>query len=86
MAEPMGAAAAAIAINTVMNHFVLLLYSFGFSTSGTIVNLPNRPLLFERGIADIARDLVDDALDLVLCCGSSSLIGAGSAVVFEEWE
>ena len=40
---------AAMAMINVMNHFIGLGYSLGFSISARIVNRPNKPLLSDRG-------------------------------------
>ena len=55
-----------------MNHFVLLLYSYGLSTSGITVNLARRPRLFARGTMVTARDLTDEDLDFVFDRGGLS--------------
>lgn len=47
-----GAAAPPAATRTVMEFLTTVLYSFGFSISGTNPSCPSMPLLFLRGIID----------------------------------
>ena len=53
MPDPMGAAAAARATTAVMVHFVPFLYSYGFSTSGTMAKRLRRPLRWARGTMSV---------------------------------
>lgn len=85
MALPRGAAAAAKAITRVINHFVLFLYSYGFSTSGTMVIVASKPRLFDLEMTDKARDRVEGALGLVMSRSlfSTCPFSIVSYVVFE---
>lgn len=48
IALPIGAVAPARATTNVMNHFIRRVYVFGFSTSATNANWPNKPLRLSR--------------------------------------
>lgn len=85
MALPMGAATAAIAMTKVMNHLIFRLYSCGSNISGTIVNRPRRPRLFDLGITDIARERIEAALLPDFSVTAASTRGALS-MEFEEAE
>lgn len=52
MVLAIGAAAPPAATRTVMEFLTTVLYSFGFSISGTNPSCPSMPLLFPRGIID----------------------------------
>lgn len=85
IALPKGAAAPARATMRVINHFVLLAYSYGLSTSGMMDSLPSNPLRFDRGTIVTARESTDAGFGFEFG-GASGCRGAGSIESLEDWE
>src|SRR3569833_164174 len=83
MAAPTGAPAAQSATIRVISHLVLLVYSYGRSTSGRMAKRPKRPLRWLRGTMDRARDLVDEARDWARV--ASVAVGVVAAVASGVW-